>query len=227
MIYNISKIFLVFMIYSIIGWIVETTLNLITKKKFTNRGFFLGPYCPIYGVGVILITILLNKYSKDPLALFVMSMIICSLLEYFTSFAMEVIFKNRWWDYSDKKFNINGRICLEYMIPFGLGGTFIFYVLNPLVLKILSIPSETVIIIIACIIFIIFLTDVIISINVISKISSVSKTVKTDSTDEITKQVIEIIKGKPAAQRRLIKAFPNMKVNIKYINKRLKKGDLK
>ena len=223
MIYNISKIFMLFIVYSIIGWIVEISINMIIKKKFTNRGFFLGPYCPIYGVGTLLIIVLLNKYEKDPIALFIMSMIICSLLEYITSFLMEVIFKNRWWDYSDKKFNINGRICLEYMIPFGIGSTIVYYFINPLIVKLISIPSESFMIILSMIIFILFITDVIISICIISKISSINKSINIDSTEEITKQVKEIIKGKSLPQRRLVKAFPNMKVNRKYINKILKK----
>ena len=148
-----------------------------------------------------------------------MSMIICSLLEYLTSFILEAIFKNRWWDYSDKKFNINGRICLEFMIPFGIGCMVVYYIINPIIIKILNIPSHNVIIIIAIIIFICFIIDVIISICVISKISSISKTINTDSTDEITKQVKEILKGNSLPQRRLVKAFPNMKINTKYINK--------
>jgi len=67
-----------------------------------------------------LITILLQKYSNDPIALFALGMIICAILEYFISYLLEKIFKARWWDYSTKKFNINGRVCLETMIPFGL-----------------------------------------------------------------------------------------------------------
>ena len=214
---------MLFIIYSIIGWIVETSINMFIKKKFTNRGFFLGPYCPIYGVGTVLIIILLNKYEKDPIALFIMSMIICSLLEYITSFLMEIIFKNRWWDYSDKKFNINGRICLEFMIPFGIGSTIVYYYINPLIIKLISIPSESFIIVLSTIIFILFAVDVIISICIISKISSISKSINTDSTEEITKQVKDIIKGKSLPQRRLVTAFPNMKVNTKYIRKRLRK----
>jgi len=108
---------MLFFIYAILGWIIETTLVSIEKKKFVNRGFLIGPYCPIYGFGGLAITILLKNYTKDPIVLFLMAVIICACLEYFTSYIMEKLFKARWWDYSKKKYNINGRICLETIIP--------------------------------------------------------------------------------------------------------------
>ena len=128
---DIRVYFLLFMIYAILGWCMEVTCKLIQYKRFINRGFLIGPYCPIYGYGAILITFLLKKYTNDPIALFFMAIIICGTLEYLTSYFMEKIFKARWWDYSQKKFNINGRVCLNTIIPFGLLGLFIMYVSNP------------------------------------------------------------------------------------------------
>ena len=115
---------------------MEVTLKYIELKRFINRGFLIGPYCPIYGCGAVLITLLLQKFVNDPITLFVYGIIICSILEYTTSFIMEKLFNARWWDYSTKKFNINGRICLETMIPFGLLGLAIVYIINPFFLKI-------------------------------------------------------------------------------------------
>ena len=102
--------FLLFISYSVIGWIMETILKTIEYKKFVNRGFLIGPYCPIYGCGALLMTFLLQGYAEDPIVLFVFNIIICSILEYSTSYIMEKIFKARWWDYSYTKYNINGRI---------------------------------------------------------------------------------------------------------------------
>lgn len=215
MFYESSFIFMLFIIYSIIGWLMETSFNTIITKKFTNRGFFMGPYCPIYGIGVLLILYLLKRYQSEPLALFVMSIVICSLLEYTTSFLMEKIFKNRWWDYSNRKFNINGRICLETMIPFGLIGTFIFYGLNPFITSIISTIPNIVLIIISFFLLLIFLIDIIISLNIIVKFKNISNNIKTDSTDEITKKVKEIISNKSIFQKRLTNAFPNMKIKIR------------
>lgn len=79
----------IFLIYSFIGWIVEVSAFLIEDHKFVNRGFFIGPVVPIYGTGGILITLLLTKYQSDPVTLFCMAVVVCSILEYFTSYVME------------------------------------------------------------------------------------------------------------------------------------------
>ena len=133
--YDIRILFLLFLMYSFTGWAIEVIGKLIEKGKFVNRGFLVGPYCPIYGVGCLSMILLLNRYINDPFTLFIMSILLFSFLEYFTSYFMEKIFKIRWWDYSRRKFNINGRICLETMIPFGLGGMLIMYIVNPFFFK--------------------------------------------------------------------------------------------
>ena len=135
MITQIENYIALFFIYSIAGWIMESVSISIRNKKITNRGFLIGPYCPIYGWGVVLITILLQKYHDDIPATFFLSILICGTLEYATSYFMEKIFKARWWDYSTRKFNINGRICLETLIPFGIAGTAITIWINPFLLK--------------------------------------------------------------------------------------------
>ena len=132
----IELYFLLFISYAFLGWCMEVICKLIQYKRFINRGFLIGPYCPIYGWGALLITILLRKYTSDIVALFALGMILCAILEYFTSYLLEKIFKARWWDYSTKKFNINGRICLNTMIPFGLLGVIMMRIINPAFLSI-------------------------------------------------------------------------------------------
>ena len=118
---NIKIYFLLFLTYSIFGWIMEMIVTLITDKEIVNRGFLIGPYCPIYGTCSILMILLLNRIT-DSILLFVLSIIICSVGEYLTSYLMEKIFKARWWDYSRMKFNLNGRICLRNCLFFGILG---------------------------------------------------------------------------------------------------------
>lgn len=131
---------------------MEVTQGYVRHKKFVNRGFLIGPYCPIYGYGAISMTLLLKGYANDPIVLFVMAIVICSILEYTTSFVMEKLFKIRWWDYSNRKFNINGRICLETMIPFGILGCLMIYFVNPFMFAIIDmIPSNLInIIVVIC-----------------------------------------------------------------------------
>ena len=157
MINVVAKYFILFMIYSFMGWCMEVLTVLIPKKKFVNRGFLIGPYCPIYGYGCLLIIILLKNNLDDPLALFLKAIVICSLLEYFTSFFMEKLFNARWWDYSNKKFNINGRICLETMLPFGILACLVMYVLNPFFESKINLLPDLAVLIIAGILFAIYL----------------------------------------------------------------------
>ena len=216
---NVFTYFMLFFIYAILGWIIETTLVSVEKRKFVNRGFLIGPYCPIYGFGGLAITILLKNYTKDPIVLFLMAVIICGILEYFTSYIMEKIFKARWWDYSAKKYNINGRICLEIVVPFGILGCLVMYVLNPITFKYLNMLSNSMLNIISAICFTIFITDNIVSYNVISSFTKTVKTINVgkikDNTEEITKKVREVLIGKSFFNKRLMEAYPNLQAKIK------------
>ena len=216
---NVFTYFMLFFIYAILGWIIETTLVSIEKRKFVNRGFLIGPYCPIYGFGGLAITILLKNYTKDTIVLYLMAVIICGILEYLTSYIMEKIFKARWWDYSAKKYNINGRICLETVVPFGILGCLVMYVLNPITFKYLNMLSNSMLNIISAICFTIFITDNIVSYNVISSFTKTVKTINVgkikDNTEEITKKVREVLIGKSFFNKRLMEAYPNLQAKIK------------
>ena len=217
---RLSIIFILFMFYSFIGWIMEIVFTWFKDKSLVNRGFLMGPYCPIYGSGCILIILLLNKYINDPFALFVMSLVICSILEYMSSYIMEKLFKARWWDYSDRKFNINGRICLETLIPFGLLGCLLMYVINPFVSNILSLIPSKGLDVIAIILFIIFAIDIITSYSIITKIHLSSRQIIMDNTEEITSKVRKYIYNHSKFGKRLIKSFPSIKILDKKYKKR-------
>ena len=212
---KLTEVFLLFIIYAFIGWIVEIINNIIVYKKFVNRGFLIGPYCPIYGVGGLIATIFLTKYKESIIVLFVMSMFLFALLEYFTSYLMEKLFKARWWDYTDYRFNINGRICLETLIPFGLLGCFAIYVVNPIIFSIFNMTNIVVLRIIALVIFIIFIIDFTVSLKIINSFKDTAvKFLKKDNTEEITKKVKEILISKSVWTKRLIESFPKAKAVI-------------
>lgn len=212
---RLTEIFLLFIIYAFLGWIVEIINNVVVFKKFVNRGFLIGPYCPIYGVGGLIATIFLTKYKESIIVLFVMSMFLFALLEYFTSYLMEKLFKARWWDYTDYRFNINGRICLETLIPFGLLGCFAIYVVNPIIFSIFNMTNIVVLRIIAIVIFIIFIIDFTVSLKIINSFKDTAvKFLKKDNTEEITKKVKEILLSKSVWTKRLIESFPKAKAVI-------------
>lgn len=217
----LSKLFICFIIFSFLGWCLEITFGVITVKKFVNRGFLIGPLCPIYGSGCVLLYVLLQDYAKDPIILALASMVICSVLEYFASYIMEKIFKTRWWDYSEKKYNINGRICLEMAIPFGILGLGVVYVLFPFALKVLNFLPELTIYIVAGILLILFLIDLIVSFKVIMKFTNLIGHVPKDMTEEITKFVQNTITQQGKLIKRLVEAFPNLKVDFQSIKDKI------
>lgn len=114
---------LLFFIIAFVGWLWEVLLYLFTEHAIINRGVYRGPYLPIYGVGGLLLCLFLRSLKKHPVIVFLISMVICSLLEYLTSFFLEKKWGIRWWDYSGHFLNLQGRICLMGAIAFGLGGS--------------------------------------------------------------------------------------------------------
>ena len=216
--YDLFMYFMLFMFYSIVGWIIEVIYTFITDKKIVNRGFLIGPYCPIYGVGCLLIIILLKKYTDDFILLFIMSMLICSLLEYLTSYVMEKLFNARWWNYSNRKFNINGRVCLETLIPFGIFGSLILLVVNPFVVSIFNKIPDNIFKVITILFFIIFVIDEVVSYIIINKLNISTSEITIDNTEEITQKVKEYISKNSKLGKRLMKSFPNIK--IKQIKKK-------
>ena len=221
MLEKIEIYIILFAIYSVIGWIMEITLGFAQKRKFVNRGFLIGPYCPIYGFGGVAITILLSNFmiTIDKVSLIdsiwissIVIMFICGALEYITSYVMEKLFHARWWDYKNFKFNINGRICLETLIPFTIIGQIILRYASPTFINILSNMPSIWLHILTGTFLVIFITDISISYNIIRSFKKVSNEAK-DNTEEITKKVKEII-SKTWRGKRLISAFPNLDIEV-------------
>ena len=140
-----------FFFYSFIGWFFESCYCSLRPKKWVNRGFMRGPICPIYGTGALVILIALvplrsltdNLYINEAV-IFVAGMILCDAVEFMTSLIMEKLFNARWWDYSDKKFNIQGRICLTHTLYWGTCSCLFIFVLHPIIdIYLVSQVSET------------------------------------------------------------------------------------
>lgn len=133
----IATYFLWFFLYSVVGWVYETILCSVEQRKFVNRGFLNGPYCPIYGCGGLLVILLFGRMT-NPLALFLSSAVVTCTLEYITSYVMEKLFHARWWDYSDWAFNLNGRVCLLGAVAFGGMSTLTVLVIHPRVAALIA-----------------------------------------------------------------------------------------
>lgn len=131
--YNIYYLFLCFTIYAFLGWVLETIYAAIKNGSFINRGFLNGPFCPIYGFGTVFLITFLKPFMNNIFILFIFSILLTSLLEYFTGYVLETLFHSSWWDYNNRKYNIKGRICLEFSLYWGLLSIFILKVVHPTV----------------------------------------------------------------------------------------------
>lgn len=130
--YSVTSLVLMFFMFSIFGWIWEVGMHLVNYGTFVNRGTMFGPWLPIYGAGGILILTVLNRFRKKPLAEFISIIVLCAAVEYLTSYILEKMNNGtRWWDYTGYLLNINGRICAEGLLVFGLGGMAVVYLIAP------------------------------------------------------------------------------------------------
>lgn len=129
---------LYFFIYSFLGWLCECIYCGIPAGHFINRGFLEGPYCPIYGFGALIVLYVLAPFSDQWVLLFLAGMILTSILEYLTSYVMEKLFHSKWWDYSQRRFNIHGRVCLRNSLMFGVMGIVVVGFVHPVIIAFLN-----------------------------------------------------------------------------------------
>lgn len=209
----VENYFLLFFSLSILGWCLEVACKLVQFRRFINRGFLIGPYCPIYGIGSVLITVLLSRFSTAPIVVFLMAMIVCGALEYITSYVMEKLYHARWWDYSNRRFNLDGRVCANTLIPFGLLALLLVYVIKPFLFDLFRQISPAYIHAICAVLLAVILSDIAISATVLGKIrKSATHVSGIDDTESLTRSVREHLSQHGLLVRRALRAFPYMKL---------------
>lgn len=130
--YTVWSLVLFFFLFSFVGWVWEGTLMLVQLGKFVNRGILLGPWVPIYGTGGVIALVLLTRLRKNPPACFVGSIVLSGILEYSTAWYLESAYHTKWWDYTGYFLNLDGRICAEGLLVFGIGCSLVIYLIGPL-----------------------------------------------------------------------------------------------
>ncbi len=171
-----------FMIYSVIGWMIEVCYQAVTRGEVINRGFLNGPLCPVYGSGVLMVLMVVdlcgfwfgfetNLSEASTVELFIIGIIFATLIELVAGFLLDRLFHARWWDYRDRRFNLNGYICLEFSIYWGLGIAFVLRVIQPVFEgTVHKIPVKIgIIILIVC--YFIFTIDIIITVLTVLKLN--------------------------------------------------------
>lgn len=205
---KVATWFAIFIFYSFAGWLIEVLISFIQKRKIINRGFLVGPICPIYGTGALLLSLVVNS-TESPLVIFCVAVVASAILEYVVSYLMEKIFRVRWWDYADQPFNLNGRICVSAALSFGVIGVLMLKVITPALLGMIGSLPVAVLYIIAGLLAAWLVFDILLSLWLIFGVRVTVGTVQRDATDEISERVQEILMNKGKLNRRLVKAFPN------------------
>ena len=142
---SIWRLLSYFIIYSVVGFVIETAFGLITKGVLESRQSFLyGPFCAIYGVGAIIMIPLLQHFKKNNYTLFFGGFVIGSIVEYVISLIGEFIFHIKWWDYSDMAFNIGGRVCIAFSFFWGILAIYLMSHFNPIIDKLIDNIKEKV-----------------------------------------------------------------------------------
>lgn len=215
---------LLFMVSSIAGWIMEVTLKYIQFRRFINRGFLIGPYCPIYGAGAVLVTSVVHFTAGDDCSYFeafLISFFFCSALEYLVSWYMEKMFHARWWDYSERPMNLEGRIWIGNCVLFGIGGMLIVKLVIPVLFGLFARIPKTMLYIICICFLIILATDYIFSHIVTSMVRRVGEASLGDSTEQISREIRQILSQKSLLHRRILDAYPHMQARTDAIQARL------
>ena len=219
-----------FIIYSFLGWVMESVFRSIIEKKIINTGFLRGPFCPIYGIGAIIMLIFLERFQDRPILLFFIAITLLTAWEYIVGVILEKLFNTKYWDYSDHKINFQGRICLTNSICWGfLGVGFVKYI-HPFIQDLISKIDIQILYYSITIISIVMLVDLI---STIVKVKNIKMTL--EKVDKINKEIKEKLKeirkiSKEAEEEKdsiKTKTIENIQAIIDNLNKKKNRTILK
>ncbi|MGI6094132.1 MAG: putative ABC transporter permease [Lachnospiraceae bacterium] len=218
------KLIIELFFFSCAGWMMEVILKYRQYHRFINRGYLIGPYCPIYGCGVVTLTVIVEEVAKSNRSaeIFLIGVVVCGALEYLVSWGMEKLFHARWWDYSKKPMNLYGRIWIGNLILFGLGTVCIIKWINPWFFGILKGWPAWALILSAVVITVVLVTDNIISAIMMNVVRKEIDARDEDNTEEITRRVRELLRDHNLLIRRINAAYPNLQARPAHLTAQLK-----
>ncbi len=220
----ITYLIIEFFVFSVAGWCMEVVLKFGQYGRFINRGFLIGPYCPIYGTGAVIITIMVEALSGVESSVgtsFLISFVGCGILEYLVSYAMEKRFHARWWDYSTKPMNLHGRIWIGNLIAFGIGGVAIVEFVNPVLFGLLQPLSDRLLYAVSLLIMAVMLIDYGVSHFVMKFVKSAVESSEADNTEAISQEIRLLVTDKSILYKRIADAYPDAVYRTERIKERL------
>lgn len=215
-----------FFIYSVAGWVTEVFLKFLEYKRFINRGFLIGPYCPIYGAGAVLITVggkLLSPVDRTWAMSFLIAFVLCGLLEYLTSYILEKYFHARWWDYTERPMNLHGRVWIGNLILFGIGGVFILEDFNPRLLALAHRLEPRLFAAILIAVSILFVADVVMSYFIMNLLKQGVEKSRADKSEEIAAEVRYLLENRSVFHKRILDAYPELTFRTEKVKARLER----
>lgn len=227
MINTICQFVILFFTFAIIGWCMEVVLKFIQYHRFINRGFLIGPYCPIYGWGVVAVTILVGDMigrEGTVSEIFWAGVVMCGALEYFTSWYMEKRFHARWWDYSTKPMNLHGRIWIGNLLLFGLASVIIVLLIDPIFFDLVEKLSPFWLRLIAIAIVVLMISDHIASSILMGIVRNEIDAQEGDNTEEVSEQVHLLLRDRNLLLRRIGQAYPNLQSQPSWLTVQVKQA---
>ena len=215
-----------FFIYSVAGWVTEVFLKFLEYKRFINRGFLIGPYCPIYGAGAVLITVggkLLSPVDRTWAMSFLIAFVLCGLLEYLTSYILEKYFHARWWDYTERPMNLHGRVWIGNLILFGIGGVFILEDFNPRLLALAHRLEPRLFAAILIAVSILFVADAVMSYFIMNLLKQGVEKSRADKSEEIAAEVRYLLENRSVFHKRILDAYPELTFRTEMVKARLER----
>lgn len=223
----LCQLIVLYFVFSLLGWMMEVTLKYIQFHRFINRGFLIGPYCPIYGAGVVLVTVLVGGLvglrGGTPGEIFMAGFFICGGLEYFISWYMEKVFHARWWDYSRKPMNLHGRIWIGNLLLFGLASVVIVLWIDPVYFRLIGRCPSFWLRFSAVAIVVLLVTDCVISHVLMDSVRREIDAQEGDSTEEISRRVRQLLRQRSVLLRRIQQAYPGLQARPRAMVERLQK----
>ena len=168
---EVCRWFLVFVLYSFLGWLCETIFFSVPARKFVNRGMLMGPFCPIYGFGALLVIALLMPVADTLWLLYICGVLVTSVLEYLVGFGLERLFHMKWWDYSDHKLQLHGRVCLTNSLLFGLLVVVVMRFVHPFVWRMVGGIAVSVLPWLSLAVYTYFVADTVITVHSILQLN--------------------------------------------------------